>query len=135
MSGGGAALRAYEPTVGEHARAVAAHAAGSAAVGAAGGGEDGSMLGSHLREEEEKAKAAEAKAAMGSRAGAAQKAPILNAPGCWDVFISYTQQDPQSKSLAPQLYTDLMDAGLTVWLDRKMSNQVRTLSLVSPHLT
>ena len=45
----------------------------------------------------------------------------LNAPGNWDVMISYTQRNGDSKVLAEALYNSFRDQRLTVWLDIKMS--------------
>lgn len=48
---------------------------------------------------------------------------LHNQPGKWDVFISYTQQDHHSNSVAAQLHGSLTSAGYTVWLDKRMNNQ------------
>ena len=45
---------------------------------------------------------------------------IFNQPGSWNFFISYTQRNATSKSLAGDLYSALVSRGFRVWLDRKM---------------
>lgn len=45
---------------------------------------------------------------------------ISNAPGRWDVFLSHTQRDPAAVVLASEMYYELKERGLAVWLDVKM---------------
>ena len=44
----------------------------------------------------------------------------INHPGFWDVFISYTQREGESETLASELYHAFTAAGLNVWKDIKM---------------
>lgn len=47
----------------------------------------------------------------------------LNAPGHWDVMISYVQCNPKSESLALHLREELEKRGKSVWLDVKMADK------------
>ena len=46
----------------------------------------------------------------------------LNPPGHWDVFIGHTRRNLEAVLLASELYTSLVQLGLTVWLDVKMGD-------------
>ena len=58
---------------------------------------------------------------MSDRVSIEVQTQCLNAPGKWDVMISYTQRDGDSKVLAEALYNAFREQGLQVWLDIKMS--------------
>lgn len=45
----------------------------------------------------------------------------LNAPGHWDVMISYTRRNPRAELLAERMWTSLTNRGEAVWLDIKMA--------------
>ncbi len=47
----------------------------------------------------------------------------INAPGHWDIMISYTQRNSVSETLAHALYGVFVRRGLQVWLDVKMDHR------------
>lgn len=55
--------------------------------------------------------------------------PILNAPGHWDVYISYTEHNGHAVRLAEAMFAALQTAGLSVWFDVKMSSSTSTAAM------
>ena len=58
--------------------------------------------------------------AVAAEALARVSSPSVNAPGYWDLFLSYTQRDAQAAAIAVEIFFAMKERGLTCWLDVKM---------------